>query len=100
MSGEAAIELGALALVLVFPFGLLAAMWGLGALERWMLSPSEHAEELSRLLADEDPETIESAVASMLAENADRPGKPVQTTQELKRRARRRLYRSRGRLSE
>lgn len=96
MSGDAAIGLGVLALIVTYPFGLLAAMWGLGALERWMITPTEHAAEVARLLADEDPDTIEGAVASLLAENADRPGAPVRarTPREVRLRAVSKLNRS------
>lgn len=77
MSGNAAFGLGALALLVCFPFGLLAAVWGLGVLERWMLNPSEHAAEVERLLENEDPDTIEDAVADLLADNADTPGRRI-----------------------
>jgi hypothetical protein len=77
MTGNAALGLGALALLVAFPFGLLAAVWGLAALERWMLSPTEKAAEVERLLALEDVDTIEDAVAELLAGNADTPGRRV-----------------------
>lgn len=96
MATESALEVGALAFILLYPFGLLAVVWGLGALERWMITPSEHAAEVSRLLADEDPETIEDSVANLLATNADRPGAPVRSTRERGRRMVRKLQRPTG----
>ena len=78
--GSEAFGIGAVLLLMLFPFGLLAAVWGLGALEEWVVRPSEHAAEVERLLALEDPETIEHVVAGMLAENADLPGRRVRTS--------------------
>lgn len=96
MAGEGALGLGVLGLILLYPFGLMAVVWGLGALERWMITPDEHAAEVSRLLQSEDPETIEHSVASLLASNADRPGAPVRSTRERSRSVVRRLHRTRG----
>lgn len=93
MGTAAALEVGVLALLLLYPFGLLAVVWWLGALERWMVTPSERAAEVSRLLAHEDADTIEHSVADLLASNADRPGAPVRSTRERGRRMVRRLHR-------
>lgn len=83
--GSEAFGIGAVLLLVFFPFGLLAAVLGLGAIEEWVVTPSEHAAELERLLALEDPEMIEDAVASLLASNADLPGRPVRTSRPRRR---------------
>ena len=83
--GSEAFGIGAALLLVLFPFGLLAMVLGLGAIEERVVTPSEHAAELERLLALEDPEIIEKTVASMLASNADLPGRRVRTSMALKR---------------
>ena len=76
----AAFGIGLLAVLVLYPLTLLAALWGLATLERWMVTPTEHAAEVARLLAVEDPETIESEVAHMLRGDADRREQRVQAT--------------------
>jgi hypothetical protein len=80
-----ALGLGAVALLVGFPLLLLTAVWGLEALERWMVTPGERAEEVARLLNSEDPETIESAVANLFHAEADRPGRPIRTSLAIRR---------------
>lgn len=64
--------LGALALVVGFPVLLLAAIWGLGMLEAWMLQPDERAAKINRLLeAEHEAEDVEVAVTRLVAEVAD-----------------------------
>lgn len=87
--GSEAFGIGAVALLISFPFGLLGALLGLAALEERLVRPSEHAAEMHRLLALEDAETIEDAVARMLARNADRPGQRVRASSARRRLARR-----------
>lgn len=94
MAGDAVVGAGVIVLLLSFPFGLLAAIWGLAALERWMVTPTEKAAAVAKLLDTEDPDAIERAVTSLLANNADRPGSVVQTSRERRRRALKKLGRA------
>ena len=79
--------LGATAVVVLvlFPFALLAAVWGLEALERWVITPTEHAAEVARLLSSEDPDTIERQVADLFEEAADQPGRRIRTSVAFRR---------------
>ena len=80
-----ALGVGAVALLVGFPLLLLTAVWGLEALERWMVTPGERAEEVARLLSSEDADTIESTVADLFHQEADRPGERIRTSLAIRR---------------
>lgn len=79
MQDEVATGLSVVALLCGFPVLLLATMVLLQRLEDWMLQSDERASQVHTLLEHGDVEEIESEVASMLVEYADRPGNLVRS---------------------
>lgn len=70
---EVTVGLGALALIVGFPLLLLGMLALLGALEQWMLEPDERATQVQQLLDERDEaDDVETAVARLLAQLADR----------------------------